>query len=63
MMAAESDFDNNIHPGAPWAFIAVMGDTGAVKSTCIQWASQNSEIEIGHGLESCEYAHHVNSLS
>lgn len=50
----ENDFDLDVHPGAPWAFIAVMGVTGAGKSTFIKWASGSSEIEIGHGLNSCK---------
>lgn len=50
----DNDFDTNVHPGAPWAFIAVMGVTGAGKSTFIQWASRSDEIQIGHGLESCK---------
>jgi ABC-type uncharacterized transport system ATPase component len=50
----KSDFSPEIKPGAPWAFIAVMGVTGAGKSTFIQWASGNSDVEIGHDLKSCE---------
>lgn len=48
-----SDFSPDTVRGAPWAFIAVMGVTGAGKSTFIQWASGSSEIQIGHDLESC----------
>ncbi|CAO2648332.1 Nn.00g075990.m01.CDS01 [Neocucurbitaria sp. VM-36] len=48
-----SDFSPETVTGAPWAFIAVMGVTGAGKSTFIQWASGSSEIQIGHDLESC----------
>ncbi|KAF1844827.1 uncharacterized protein K460DRAFT_310767 [Cucurbitaria berberidis CBS 394.84] len=48
-----SNFSTETVPGAPWAFIAVMGVTGAGKSTFIQWASGSSEIQIGHDLESC----------
>ena len=32
--------------------IAVMGVTGAGKSTFIQTATQNKDVIIGHGLES-----------
>lgn len=39
--------------GAPWAFIAVMGVTGAGKSTFIQTASGDQSVAIGHGLKSC----------
>lgn len=53
-----NDFSPETVPGAPWAFIAVMGVTGAGKSTFIQWASGSAEILIGHDLESCEL-HHV----
>ena len=42
--------------GAPWAFIAVMGVTGAGKSTFIRTASGDDSILIGHGLKSCQYA-------
>jgi ABC-type lipoprotein export system ATPase subunit len=47
-------FSLRIVEGAPWAFIAVMGVTGSGKSTFIPWASENSEIAIGHDLESCK---------
>ncbi|KAH8730362.1 P-loop containing nucleoside triphosphate hydrolase protein [Phaeosphaeriaceae sp. PMI808] len=54
--------------GAPWAFIAVMGVTGAGKSTFIQWASGNLDIQIGHDLESCTseitgYSFHYNGYN
>jgi len=39
--------------GSPWAFIAVMGVTGAGKSTFIQSASGDDSVVIGDGLESC----------
>jgi ABC-type lipoprotein export system ATPase subunit len=47
-------FSHETVDGAPWAFIAVMGVTGAGKSTFIQWASGSDEIVIGHDLESCK---------
>ncbi|KAF2131053.1 hypothetical protein P153DRAFT_287352 [Dothidotthia symphoricarpi CBS 119687] len=61
-------FSPEIVPGAPWAFIAVMGVTGAGKSTFIKWASGNAEIEIGHDLESCTseitaYTFHLNGYN
>ena len=45
---------NELRKDAPWAFIAVMGVTGAGKSTFIQTASQDETVEIGHSLVSCE---------
>ncbi|KAJ5649331.1 uncharacterized protein N7484_003054 [Penicillium longicatenatum] len=44
---------SEIVPGAPWVLIAVMGVTGAGKSTFIQTASQSPEVVVGHSLESC----------
>jgi len=38
----------------PIVFIAVMGVTGAGKSTFISLASEIDKIEIGHDLRSCE---------
>lgn len=52
-MVAQS-FSLEAVEGAPWAFIAVMGVTGAGKSTFVQWASGNPDIIIGHDLESCK---------
>jgi signal recognition particle receptor subunit beta len=46
---------SEIIPGAPWVLIAVMGVTGAGKSTFIQTASQSPEVVVGHSLESCTY--------
>lgn len=43
-------------PGAPEAWIAVMGVTGAGKRTFIQTASGDPTVEIGHGLKSCTLA-------
>lgn len=47
-------FSLEAEEGAPWAFIAVMGVTGAGKSTFIKWASGNSDVVVGHDLESCK---------
>ncbi|KAI9866987.1 MAG: hypothetical protein M1813_000385 [Trichoglossum hirsutum] len=44
---------NAVVDGAPWAFVAVMGVTGAGKSTFIRAASGDETIGIGHGLKSC----------
>jgi len=41
---------------APWAIIAVMGVTGAGKSTFIQSASGDDSVIIGHSLKSCKFA-------
>ncbi|KAF2000625.1 hypothetical protein P154DRAFT_199661 [Amniculicola lignicola CBS 123094] len=38
---------------APWAIIAVMGVTGAGKSTFIKSASGDDSVPIGHSLRSC----------
>jgi ABC-type uncharacterized transport system ATPase component len=35
-------------------FIAVMGVTGAGKSTFIQTASGDSRVTVGHGNKSCK---------
>ncbi|KAF1834618.1 hypothetical protein BDW02DRAFT_497877 [Decorospora gaudefroyi] len=64
----KSDYSLEPKPGAPWAFIAVMGVTGAGKSTFIQWASGDSDVEIGHDLKSCTsditgYAFHFNGYN
>lgn len=40
-------------PKAPWAFIAVMGVTGAGKSTFIRTASGDESVVVGDGLKSC----------
>jgi signal recognition particle receptor subunit beta len=50
------DTISEIVPGAPWALIAVMGVTGAGKSTFIQTASKATDVVIGHNLESCKYS-------
>lgn len=42
-----------VKPGALWAFIAVMGVTGAGKSTFIKTVSEDETVVIGEGLESC----------
>ncbi|KAJ5176313.1 uncharacterized protein N7482_002190 [Penicillium canariense] len=44
---------SEVIPTAPWVLIAVMGVTGAGKSTFIQTVSQSTDVVIGHGLESC----------
>lgn len=42
-----------IESQAPWAFIAVMGVTGAGKSTFIKAASGDDSVAIGNSLVSC----------
>lgn len=49
-------FRETVVPGAPWAFIAVMGVTGVGKSSFIQLVTKNEDVEIGHDLESCKIA-------
>ncbi|KAJ5081980.1 hypothetical protein N7532_011023 [Penicillium argentinense] len=51
-----ADTISEIVPGAPWALIAVMGVTGAGKSTFIQTVSKATDVVIGHNLESCKYS-------
>jgi ABC-type hemin transport system ATPase subunit len=50
------EFSKDPVKGAPWAFIAVMGVTGAGKSTFIRWASGDEEVEVGHDLHSCQFS-------
>jgi len=45
--------ERKLSDNAPVAFIAVMGVTGAGKSTFISAVSMNQNVEVGHGLESC----------
>lgn len=47
-----------VRQGAPWAFIAVMGVTGAGKSTFIREVSGDDNVVVGNGLKSCScYLH------
>lgn len=43
--------------GQPIMVIAVMGVTGAGKSTFVRAASGNDEVVVGHSLEACELAY------
>lgn len=52
--ADETVVDLDIVPGAPWAFIAIMGVTGAGKSTFIRTASGDESVVVGDGLKSCK---------
>jgi len=44
-----------INNHAPWAFIAVVGVTGAGKSTFIKAASGDDNIPIGDSLAGCKW--------
>lgn len=44
-----------IEAKAPWVFIAVMGVTGAGKSTFIKAASGDESVGVGDSLVSCTY--------
>lgn len=44
-----------VKDGAPWALIAVMGVTGAGKSTFIREVSGDQTVVVGDGLESCKF--------
>ena len=53
LQIASADESEAAKAGAPWAFIAVMGVTGAGKSTFVRTVSGDNSVVVGDGLKSC----------